>query len=319
MTHSKGRRGHRRLQVKRVALGCVFVIACGQKDGLGPIEDFVLDFKLASCENDVACDVMPDLETCLASTFPERDRGAKTLGAAVAAGRVTFDTAAGQSCIEAMRGRPCTFTALRRDPEECEAVFVGTIPAGGECVIDTECVTGDCDHPAQGGSCSVGVCARIVQDGESCAANTGTVCREGSYCEIAFGSGTDVCQRYALVGMSCVAQECLPGLLCKDDVCAHRPQASEACVAGTLYPNCDPLDHHCDPVSLTCVPDRAVGEPCDDNYACPGFARCDEGTCEARGTEGDACVFIEVTCLGELACQDRVCVAPPDQNACSLP
>ncbi len=288
--------------------------ACGSgSDGLGPIEDFVVEAQQVTCENLAACRLMPDVDSCLATTFPERSGTLKTVAAAVQAGRIAFDPKAGAACLEAIRARPCTWTAVLRDIDVCRAVLTGQVPAGEACVINDECVTGGCDRPSGGGICSVGVCARIVQDGDSCGPDTPTVCREGSYCE--FGTtGGYICKKYALVGMGCGAgQSCLRGLVCENDVCAERPGAGEACVL-----HCDPTDTHCDATSLVCVPDRAAGEVCDSNPQCNEFAFCDQ-VCTTQRSEGGACEPFQFQCLGDLACQDNTCIVPDDQSACSLP
>ena len=77
--------------------------------------------------------------------------------ASVDAGRVTYNAADAQVCIDFTEGLSCTdlwgniFDNTPPNPPECESAFVGNVAPGGTCTTDFDCAT-------DGASCTDGTC-----------------------------------------------------------------------------------------------------------------------------------------------------------------
>jgi hypothetical protein len=97
------------------------------------------------------------VSACVAQTraFIDQFLGADyldKLDASASAGRIDFDSADAQTCLDATTGQTCdqffdqngaTFTP----PAACDTALVGTVATGGACTIDEDCATegDDCD------------------------------------------------------------------------------------------------------------------------------------------------------------------------------
>src|SRR5262245_34191412 len=107
----------------------------GSSIGIAVLPD---DLEQATCEQAVRCGESPDMETCLASTFPERQDNIKNLTAAVNGGTITFHGDLAADCLEAFASYDCTFSGAQELIDAlnaaCDETFEGTVPEGGACV-----------------------------------------------------------------------------------------------------------------------------------------------------------------------------------------
>lgn len=167
--------------------------------------------------------------------------------ASIDAGRIVYNAELAATCINALKSSSCTGFENALDDDQCNAIMVGQVAAGGTCTIDDDCANdgncakaneedaeGTCEvDPALGEACPNGFCA----DGAYC--NNGT-------CEALKGSGED-CQGF----------NCSDGLYCDttSNTCTAQKAAGEAC---TSSDQCESFDCTND----VCVADEQ-GDTCD--------------------------------------------------------
>ena len=156
-----------------------------------PIAQYETLALAAGCNNLVKCGLYPDQATCLSSdqVVPHLY---DTLVADVASGKVLYDPAQGRACVDATNTLPCTRTALAAtNPAlaSCDAVFNGTVAAGGACFFDEECAGGgNCqiDYTScPSGECCPGSCVGpppTVGLGVDCTAYGTVTCAAGTTC-----------------------------------------------------------------------------------------------------------------------------------------
>jgi len=176
----------------------------------------------------------------------ERDywlSAAEEVQPAVANGRFVYEPSAAQACVEARRNAACD-DPRGGFPDECERVFYGTVPPGGECAANLECTGSavcqgcpgrcvarvgpgeacDAERPCEIGSrCTDGVCAVLARDGEACDEQA----ERGLHC-----AGYEVCDRNnPTVASKCRAfRRVNPGNICDPAAGIVCPDA-QACVA----------------------------------------------------------------------------------------
>ncbi len=116
-----------------------------------------------------------------AGTFDTAD-----LVRAVKAGVVRYDGAAAKRCVAAI-GQNCASLDFETSPEVCEAVFVGTVAAGGACQRSEEC--SGAAFCAKTSSAAGAVCPG------RCTAQRpqGTECDSSSQCDAAGLTGAPIC------------------------------------------------------------------------------------------------------------------------------
>ena len=309
------------------------VAACGGGSGGGSIslDDLPDELELAQCEAEVACGTMPDVETCLAANFVDRDDELKTLAAAVEAGTITYDSDAAGECLDFFRGVTCRLSSTI-DQEAfqaaCGDVFVGQVAEGGACIDDEECVDdGQCFVAACGEACCVGECVPgegpgggTVEIGGDCSEAD---CVSGAYCQNDFMTGTAVCAAVVASGGACEDFDaCAQGLWCAGfdfetpGTCSAPPDRGESCEGFGL---CDRADDYCDPADQICKAVKGPGETCMvDSNECAQYTTCLDGTCTAYPGDGGDCSVIQ-ECLGDLDCSSGTCVAPADEPGCDIP
>lgn len=316
-----------------IGLGlAVLVAACGGGSGGGSIslDDLPDELELAQCEAAVACGTMPDVDTCLAAIFAERDDELKTLTAGIEAGTITYDAEAAGDCLEYYSNVTCRLSGTEDETLEdaCRDVFVGQVADGGACVEDEECADdGDCVVDGCSETCCVGACAPrqgegggTVEIGGDCSEAT---CVDGAYCHNNFSTGAATCQALVADGGACGDYDaCAPGLWCAgfdfevDGTCRQPPDRGESCEGFGL---CDRPDDYCDPTDWICKVRKGPGEACGvDTDECIYYTTCLDGTCTAYPGEGGDCSVIQ-SCLGDLDCSSGSCVAPADEPACDIP
>lgn len=265
--------------------------------------------------------------------------------AAVAAGRMTYDRAAGEACLVAyLRADTCD------DPEwsvpACQAaVSAATLP-GGECLGHSDCLAPSTCYSADG-SCP-GRCTSFAARGAACGGAVG--CAPGLFCD-----GSSTCQPRKVSGEACSGGDCLENLSCDAGSCSYVASLGEACGALPCDPTqgtycdgtcrlkpvqgepCGPgqlcaTGHYCSALDANCylLPTApvALGQPCAAPAFCAADAWCDATVptpiCKTRLGVGSPCLSDEA-CLRPASC-DRSgaptewrCVAPRVAgSACDL-
>jgi hypothetical protein len=127
-------------------------------------------------------------------------------------GKLVYDGAKMQACLDSLMGRSCA-QMLERDSAACLAALDGTVAIGGACTLDEDC-QGEAICKSSSGTCP-GQCTPLLVAGQACAQDAD--CQSGLQCS----SVTQLCVQPAADGQACEygAPPCGPGLLClgKDD------------------------------------------------------------------------------------------------------
>jgi hypothetical protein len=187
-------------------------------------------------------------------------------------GRVVFDAAQGQSCLDAIRGLSCwevrnsdTFLVTGGVADACRAAVAPQVAPGGTCAssLGIECADGYCAFDSFDACLAGGTCVARAQPGETCVNDfLAATCTTGSSCQ--YG--------------------------CVDDVCDYRCTAIPAIVAVGLGETCD------------------EDAPCEDAYFCQSPAEPGPSTCQPRAAAGESC--LEVPCRFGTRCMNGTCAAP---------
>jgi hypothetical protein len=312
---------------KMVVAALLAVAGCGGSGGI-PADQIGAEWHQAICRWRVRCGFMPDVDTCLAATLAPLT---PQLSADVAAGKVSYDAAAGQRLVSTIDGLSCRKSDFGlngngsvSELEATAAAFRGTVPAGGACFVDGECASGNCDAPGVEG-CPQGKCvapptAPVVPGGGACTPN-GSVCAAGTLCRMVDSTtGMGTCAPPATVGQHCddgyfLEGDCAAGLECigsdgaGTQLCQAHPAAGASCDPSSFV-ECDDYGDACDPATRTCQPQLPVGAACsNDGQICDNMSYCDSssGTCRSKLKLGEPCpgpgasdAF--ASCLGDLLC-----------------
>jgi|MudIll2142460700_1097286.scaffolds.fasta_scaffold02728_5 hypothetical protein len=305
-------------------LACL--VGCG--GGGVSFENLPDEIEDAQCGQAVACQRVTDRPTCEAAF--ELDGGLfGSIEAAIADGTIKYDADAAGACADSFGGTDCKFGGFHED-NPCDGVFTGTVPTGGACVIDLQCANlGECVATSPscdpdtaccpgtcmgstiesqiGGPCdethfcgvdayckegtTTGVCTALVAS-EGAACDSIVACANPRYCNLDFGTGTGTCKTPAASGAACLRTDLIP---------------------------CADSRDHCDPTTLECVRDVAVGATCGDGVQCIGFASCVNSVCLADIPLGGACQADGADCAGDLECVSGTCQMAPPSMTCSLP
>ncbi len=280
--------------IRRSVATFALVLAAAGCDSAPPpvaLEQFSTAAMDAVCDWAVGCRNMPDAATCRRFLDPKQ-YDTRRAEDAVAAGRMSYDPAAGGACIAATAAAGCAATPFS-DPS-CGRLFTGLVVEGDACTSDYECAGGAaCEDAVCQVQCCLGRCGPPVDPpespslaavGEPCQSHGD--CRVGAYCE------TD--GRCAAMpdqpGQRCLIGCARGDLYCDVDLLSCREFAGldQPCDAtGATAPPCAPAWSFCDRV---CRPRPGAGEPCDDQRLCVPTTWCANGACQARGGPGDACV-----------------------------
>lgn len=245
---------------------------------------------------------------------------------AVDDGRVKYDNAKLDACLNQLKGLGCDIATSRAlNVDACDQVFRGTVERGDECVVDAECkgvsfcnMTDECP----------GQCSALLKAGDACEGNDN--CENGLFCTKA-----KTCAAPARNGDACgvdVGGECAPGLACIGaKVDAGIPGGCRALsdvFTGKLDDACDydtgklcAKDLSCvarrnddNTVSLKCEEPVGSGDACDFGAPspCPDGEYCDadirngvvDGTCRALPKAGEECLTIaaDAQCAAGLIC-----------------
>jgi hypothetical protein len=282
----------------------VFIVACG---GSVDIEDYNETLVDADCDYLVRCHVFSNSESCK-KTFGQLLVDDPSIEAAIDAGKVKYDGDAAQDCFDALEDASCM-----RDSEQidaCDRIFKGTIPDGGMCAFDEECVSDSCNVPDCTMACCTGTCTPgrpLPTIGQPCTFE----CVEGAYC------GNDsTCQAVLPKGAACEdSLACDRGLYCAGSTgttagtCAAYPKTGEPCTT-----TCGAIGDRC--ANGTCTPMGLLGAACASNNDCSFFYECDdtmhcaEQPQDPRMPNGSMCTS-STDCESRYCGNDDLCADPP--------
>lgn len=303
--------------------------ACG--GGSVALEDVPDELVKTLCEQQVACNTFPDVDTCIAAT-DIADTNVEEIQADIDSGAVRYDADLFDDCLGAVEDffncrLQLSGAALDELARKCTDYLVGTVAEGDACSEDLQCAgDAECEVPACPDECCVGTCVAdppepVAQIGEDCTNND---CVGGAFCD---RTGTSpVCADRLAVGQACAA--CVDGALCdfnfttQSGNCIALAEQGDSCDPSTnLGIACVRTDNFCDPADSVCRVRLDVGETCspnDDN--CRSFAICQTDSCVQRPAAGEDCVVGgEVDCLGSLECVAGTCQLETDIDAyCTL-
>jgi len=279
-----------------------------------PLSDFPSAYADATCGTYEACwgpilDLLLAGEDCLQTAQTAISDELSRIEQAVQDGKVKYDGAKLQACLDAVKARGC---GLGGEPPECTAAIDGTVALGQPCSMNLECAGGD-TYCRTTTTCP-GTCERKENAGAACTGNDD--CAAGLRCS----DTTQLCFVPAGAGDRCgggTAPDCEPGLFCLGEDAdagqegnyrsiaeAFSGTVGEACILNST-PFCEP-DLRCvvDAVNATtgeittrCSAPVASAAACKTAYPdmCPVDQYCAvpanqlNGVCTARPGNGQPC------------------------------
>lgn len=273
-------------------LGLLGLLGCG---GNIAFEDYHAEQRDARCGYYVRCGTVATIGDCRAY-FERTESSNASLAAAIAAGKVRYDSDAAEACIAAFDALDCDFADQGPDAlAPCDEVFTGTLRNGSPCAFDTECTSGQCYAPDCTDTCCTGTCddPRVYPGlGEPCT----TICDGDLFCNY-----DQICQAPLSEGEPCNSfTVCAQPLVC-DSYCQMPPARGEPCNG-----YCATEGDVCGP-DLLCVPARVAGDDCATLSECSYFYYCnfDTRSCEpvpqpVGAENGTSCSFAS-------DCRSRYC------------
>jgi hypothetical protein len=308
--------------MRRLALAIALVTAaCGDDGGGGgpiPIDDLENAVINASCNLYVSCGLIDDAATCR-SIFTNAELDASLL-AAVDAGKVIYHPDKARECLNGISGSCDRNFANNSAQAACDATFEGTVGAGGQCAMNEECKSRECDVPACPDACCQGTCVgdAPVSSPIGGPCESSSQCADG-YCD--FASATPTCAAYKPTGAACTSSnQCATGG-CVNMVCTALPGPGEPCSTALGGANCADLGYTCSTSTMTCVAYGLTGDPCTTARDCSPLYLCGSGgACQLRPRLGEPCDPQASGCIDRSYCEPTtsVCTAPkPDNAACT--
>lgn len=267
-----------------VALGAPIIWACtgacssgsgsgGVPGGGGsiPLEDFPAAYASALCDNIGPCCTQAgrtyDASSCKALVGA---LAASVVGS-VNSGKVKYDASAAGQCLELAKSSAgsCNFDF---ESAACDQVFTGTVPEGGACDEDLECIGPpgahiDCDN-------EVCVVEKRGAAGDPCT----WTCTENGAVTSCSGSGS------AETGARCFTND---SLYCDSDEQVCKPQLAVGATGCGFDDDACASGAYCD--SDTCTAKVEVGGSCSGSGTCVETAYCEQDTCMAKKPLGAAC------------------------------
>jgi hypothetical protein len=157
----------------------------------------------------------------------------QTAQEAADAGRVVYDAAKAQACLDALGAIPCTAVNREKPPfafvdfqTACAEALVPQVADGGTCfnALGFECTSGRCSLSGGEACLAGGLCEAAAGENEPCDV---LGCRPGLLCV----DSTCVPPAVVGAGADCSADEtfCADGQYCDAGLCAGRKAASETC------------------------------------------------------------------------------------------
>jgi len=317
-----------------VAIGAfplAFLLGCGDSSTEPvakelPFEQFGDAYRDAQCTRAVACQLMPDIDTCKVAL--RSDRIVAEAVAAVSFGDLTYDPKAGQSCVDTLQAFTCeSFDLIPAGVREvCDPVFGNRRGQDEPCKMTAQCEGAEstCEG-ACGGGCCDGVCkgaAALGQEGEECGDEL-PVCGTDLRCRFDDVEMLNTCQGLAGANEPCEADGCIDGYACDGATAKCFKQALTGAQCNPALANaCASRGEYCDQESAKCVVLPAAGQACATNMAaanqCAAYAACDGTNCVTLPLAGDDCLG-DAICLGNLACGEDpnfVCLPLPGPDVC---
>lgn len=218
------------------------------------------------------------------------------------AGRMRFDASAADACLRAVQGLACG--AQIGDYSRClEEAFAGTVPLGGDCANDDECVDEGFCEAAPGTSPG------------RCRAKSA----EGGTCELPTTPSLTTVSRGCLDPLYCAIGK-VQTLVCVPRV---RVRPGERCGVGLRCPD----DFHCGQGYLceAGVPEGAGCSTwqmcsygtCEEVTECATGLGCRDGTCQPRVADGGECEVAN-DCQAGSYCEGRACTPRKGAKAACL-
>jgi hypothetical protein len=295
------------------------VAACGGDGDGGPVgyDDLPGAVISAYCNVYVSCGLVDDFATCQNLKLDVEFDAA--IGAAIDAGLVIYHADQAGACLAGISSSTCERNRLfENQPEACNLTFEGTVAGGGECGIDEECISQQCDVPSCPDACCKGTCIGDVREsrphvGDACG-RTGTVNCVDSFCD----STTHVGTAYLALGTACQgSDECITGIC--NGVCTALPDTGETCSPGTQQA-CRNIGNTCSTTTMKCVAFGLSGDACTGNAECSPIYKCGtSGTCVLGPRTGEPCGAGPGNCVDTSFCNTSgICQAPqPDGAMCT--
>ncbi|MBN2573299.1 MAG: hypothetical protein JXP73_01925 [Deltaproteobacteria bacterium] len=201
-------------------------------------------------------------------------------------GKLVYNGAKAQACLDSIAARTCA-QMLDRDSPECEAALDGTVEMGGACVLDEDC-KGKALCKSSSGTCP-GQCVPLLVAGQACGEDGD--CQDGLQCS----GETRLCVQPAAVGQACDygAPPCGPGLLClgKDDDArtSGTCMTPASALVGVQGGPCDPTVGQLCQSGLSCVAESISLVPLEIVWRCVAAGSYDAGASCKPGFP-EACV-----------------------------
>jgi len=336
----------------------ILAVACGGggkgtiKPGLGDggttytptitTQQFIDQVVGAECDYFVRCGYLPDKSTCLSYIETMSSPDTSSLAYSIDRGRVTLNSTNLPTCLAAFSNLACPLSSSNTSPlaVPCDAVVVGTIASGGDCVFDGECKPGlECDKGSCTASCCPGVCVTakpISQVGGSCTSNS--TCVDTAYCKYSTsGTGDGICQTRAALGAACSDYSgCVANARCigatGSQTCVTLAQDGEHCSSNSSSGvPCANNASYCDSATGTCQPRLKDNATCTASGAgaiasidvgCLSFSQCKNGICQRLPLAGDACSNPDAALLDECflvgKCVGGYCQPNPPKPLCTV-
>jgi len=266
--------------------------------GAGAVElaDYAAATRGAYCSHLQTCGVVESVDACLKinTGFDFAINGldlrlSASRRAAIAEGVVRYDGENAKHCLDALgasRGCDPTTEISRVRPDECLAIFTGTLHGDDACARNDECISRQCDVPECEDACCTGACVgdeppARAQLGEACDV---AQCDNGLFCDV----DTAICIALKPQGGFCVSiAECRFGLYCNQagECVGNLPTLGEACSGP-----CRDEGTQCSNSSRTCVKVGLIGAACEMSSDCSPFYVCDATRhCSAGAPIGAGC------------------------------
>jgi hypothetical protein len=233
--------------MKRLVV-CALLVGCGGDNGTVTVDDFGMEFAVASCAKQFDCctdaEIMAQYMgiTYDGQPITTEDQcvefaNALLTGVAVpeykesiAAGRVEYDGDAAADCLAAVNALSCGDygSSLNSDlAPDCSPFLIPKVSDGGGCTESFECTSHNCVGATDNsdGPDVDGTCQPMPTAGQECEDN----CADGLYCGFDLTSGAKVCQALKADGADCnLDYECASD---------HCDDTMSVCGAGPL--SCD--------------------------------------------------------------------------------
>jgi hypothetical protein len=283
--------------ISALATGCIGDDDDGDPSNYIAIADYEQASKDAFCTFYAACGLFPDKASCLGADLYDTLLAGYSprIVEAVYAGRVRYNGTNVKACLDAIAARSCDRTeqTSRVSIPECFDVLSGTLASGEGCLLDEECISGQCSGNDEE-SCSMGLCTGDAPPvrtpaaiGQPCSSLNG--CVTGAYCDTV----TDTCLALEPLGTACTSDaECDYGLGCTGPfgarTCNTLPAIGQSCATDSV---CRDVGTYCDSGTQLCTQVGLAGATCTSTIACSQYYPCDfsMGQCNQGPALGESC------------------------------